>query len=193
MKNFVHEVFFGKNSLLSGLIALVVVGSIVLGCNCNTDTNTNTSTTSEPSTTANRASDTRTSDADPNGPPSDAVIEGMVKETIAEFNEAIQSGDFAAIHANASQDFQNTYTVDEMKTAFKSYTDKKDVVEPIFEKIPTMPAKFTTPAGIRTEKNLKILMTKGEFETKPFKTRFDFEYVMRDGQWKLLKLIVNVP
>lgn len=190
MKSFVREVFFGKNSLLSGLIALAVVGTIALGCNCNTDKNTNTASTSNSSTAP---SDTKPAETNTDGPPSEAVVEGLVKETIAEFNDAIQSGDFATIHANASQDFQSTYSIEQMETAFKSYTDKKNVVKPIFEKVPTMPAKFTTPAGIRTEKSLKILMTKGEFDTKPFKTRFDFEYVMRGGEWKLLKLIVNVP
>lgn len=191
MKSFVQEVFFGKNSLLSGLIALAVVGSIALGCNCNKSVDFgNTSSTSNSSSTP---SDTRPTDTNTDGPPSQAVVEGLVKETIAEFNEAVQSGDFADLHANASKDFQSTYTVDQMETAFKSYIDKKSVVAPIFSKVASTPAEFTTPPGIRTEKGLKILMAQGEFKTKPFKTRYDFEYVIRDGEWKLLKLIVNVP
>jgi hypothetical protein len=190
MKNFVREVFFGTNSLLSGLIALAVVGSIVLGCNCNKEFGTNTSSTSNSSTTTTPA-DTKPSDTD--GVPSTSVVEGLVKDTIAEFNDAVQSGDFSAMHANASQDFQSTYSVEEMETAFKSYTEKKKVVAPIFSKIPSMSADFSSPPGLRTEKSLKILMAKGEFNTKPYKTRFDFEYVMRGGEWKLLKLIVNVP
>jgi len=80
-----------------------------------------------------------------------------------------------------------------MKTAFKSYTDKKSMVVPLLNKVDDMSAEFKVPPGIRSEKGLKILMAQGEFKTKPYKTRFDFEYVMRGGSWKLLKLVINIP
>jgi hypothetical protein len=35
-------------------------------------------------------------------------------------------------------------------------------------------------------------MTKGKFATKPNPITFDYEYVKRDGRWKLLKLIVKM-
>ena len=125
--------------------------------------------------------------------PSNAVVEGLVRDTIAKFSDSVESGDFSDIYDSASSDFQSTYSIGEMKTAFKSYTDKKSVVVPIMKKTEDISAVFSTEPGLRTEKSLKILMVAGEYKTKPFKTRFDFEYVLREGEWKLLKLVINIP
>ncbi|MEQ1603821.1 MAG: hypothetical protein ABL999_03045 [Pyrinomonadaceae bacterium] len=189
MKKLISGLLFGKDARISGLIAMAVVGTFVLGCNCGKDFNLgNSSSESNSTSTSNTKSDT-TSDSIP----SNSVVEGLVKETIDEFRDAISSGDFSDLHRNASQDFQSTYTVDQMKTAFRSYTDKKSMVVPILEKAGNMSADFTVPVGTRSEQNLKILMAKGEFKTKPYKVRYDFEYVFRGGEWKLLKLVINIP
>ncbi len=192
MRSILKSLFFGSNNLITGAVALAVVLSIALGCNCNKDFNLGNTTSSSNDTRPSNDDRTDT-DASTSGVPSESVVEGLVKETLSDFAEAVDSGDFSDLHAKASQDFQSSYTVDQMKTAFKSYTDKKRVVMPIFNRVETTSAKFTTPPGLRTEQNLKILMAKGEFPTKPFKVRYDFEYVYRGGEWKLLKLIVNVP
>lgn len=189
MKNLITELVFGTNAKLSGVIALAVVLSVALGCNCGKDfdlanlaKNTNTGGFSNSS-----------NDTSDGSVPSNTVVEGLVKETMREFADAVDTGDFNAIYDNASSDFQGTYTVDEMKTAFKSYTDKKKVVVPILNKIEGTDAEFDSPPSIRTEKGLNILVAKGKFKTKPFQTRFDYEYVMRGGEWKLLKLVINIP
>ena len=189
MKRLFNELVFGKNGQVSGLIALAVVLSIALGCNCG-KTFDLSNLSKESNTTSPSNSKTETSD---DSVPSDSVVEGLVKDTLSQFSDAVESGDFSELHANASTDFQSTYTVDEMKTAFKSYTSKKSLVVPIMGKASSMDADFTRPPSIRTEKGLKILMAAGEFKTKPFKVRFDFEYVMRGGEWKLLKLVINIP
>lgn len=191
MKKLIHEIIFGRNSLLSGVIAMAVVGSIALGCNCkdrfdlaNIAKNDNSS-----STASNTATDEKTDDS----VPSDSVVEGLVKSTTADFGEAVSNKDFSELYDKASQDFQNTYTVDEMDKAFKSYTDKKSVVVPILKKVESTDAEFTSEPSIRKEKGLSILVAKGKFKTKPYNVRFDYEYVMRGGEWKLLKLVINIP
>lgn len=188
MKKLVSGLLFGKDAKLNGLIAMLVIGTFVLGCNCNKDFNFNSSSESNSSTVSNTKSDSSDDSI-----PSKDVVEGLVKETINKFADAIESGNFSDLHEYASTDFQSSYTVDEMKTAFKSYTDKKSMVVPLLNKVDGMSADFSVPPGIRTEKGLKILMAKGEFKTKPYKTRYDFEYVMRGGSWKLLKLVINIP
>lgn len=191
-----NSLFFGKSAKASGLIAFAVIGLIALGCTCNkgfdlgniAGESNNTKKSDEPADTK------KTSDTDAeNGVPSQDVVEGLVKETIADFAEAVESGDFSDLHDKASQDFQSSYTVEEMATAFKSYTDKKTVVVPILKKVANTDAKFASEPSIRKEKGLSILMAEGEFPTKPYKVRFDYEYVMRDGEWKLLKLVINIP
>ncbi len=189
MKTLARSLFIGSNNLVTGVIALAVVLSIALGCNCNKDL----ANLGKEDTPSNSVSNTRTDTTSSSDVPSNSVVEGLVKDTISQFADAVDSGNFADLHSNASSDFQATYTVDQMATAFKSYTDKKRVVVPILEKADDMSAKFKNDPSIRTEKGLKILVAEGEFPTKPFKTRFDFEYVNRGGEWKLLKLIVNIP
>lgn len=189
MKKLINEILFGKNTMASGMIALAVVSSVALGCNCGKDFDlSNISKGSNTGGFSNTSSDTSDGSV-----PSNTVVEGLVKETMSEFADAVDTGDFNAIYNNASSDFQGTYTVDEMKTAFKSYTDKKRIVVPILRKIDATDAEFDSSPSIRTEKGLSILVAKGKFNTKPYKTRFDYEYVMRGGEWKLLKLVINIP
>ncbi len=193
MKKLYVELFYGKNATLSGLLALSIVGTIALGCSCGklfdlakTSQGNETANSSSP----DNVSGTKTGD---DSLPSTEVVEALVKETISQFEDAVDSGDFSVIHEKSSSDFQSTYTVDEMTEAFKSYTDKKSIVVPILKKAEKLDAEFSSPPSVRHEKNLNILMAAGNFPTKPFGLRFDFEYVMREGEWKMLKLVINIP
>ncbi len=192
MKRSINSIFFGGNTLISGIIALAVVGSIALGCNCNKSFdlgNISSSSNSSSGTSKDTPADTgKNGDV-----PSDSVVEGLVKDSTEQFAEAIQSEKFDDLRSNASTDFQNTYSADEMRDAFKSYISKKSLVVPILRRAKDADADFTTPPSIRTEKGLKVLMANGKFPTKPYAVRFDYEYVMRGGEWKLLKLVVNIP
>src|ERR1051325_4738465 len=62
--------------------------------------------------------------------PPDNELQSLVKETTADFADAIDSEDFSKLHSKASTDFQSTYTVEQTKTAFSTFIDKKDVVLP---------------------------------------------------------------
>ncbi len=196
MKKLVSNILFGKDARVSGLIALTIVGLIALGCSCGKDfnfsdlaSNSNANSNSRNSNVASNDDDDKSSDE----VPSESVVESLVKETTSEFSEAVDSEDFNQIHSNASSDFQSTYTVDEMTAAFKSYIEKKKIVVPILKKVAASDAEFSKPPSIRTEKGLNILVANGKFPTKPYNVRFDYEYVLRDGDWKLLKLVINIP
>ena len=191
MKKLINDILFGTNARSSGLIAVAVVGLIALGCTCGKDFNlSNLSSNSNSGRNTEISTNTSTGSDDL---PSESEVESLVKDTTALFAEAVDSGDFSEIYAASSTDFQNTYTVDEMTTAFKSYTDKKSVVVPILNKTAAADADFTSPPSIRKEKGLDILVATGKFPTKPYNVRFDYEYVKRGGDWKLLKLVINIP
>ena len=186
MKKLVNEIVFGKNATVSGVIALMIVLSFVLGCNCGKNLGIgNTSNTSSP---ANSKTPDSTGEV-----PSNAVVESLVKGTMAEFAAAVQSEDFSSLYNNSSTNFQHTYTLDEVKTAFKSYTDKKKLVVPILKKIPTTKANFTKEPTIENEKGSDILVASGKFPTKPVGVRFDYKYIKISGEWKLLNLVINIP
>ncbi len=184
---FLHELIFGKNPFLSGIIALALVGSIALGCNCGRSL---ADLAESSNTAANTASNTET---DNETVPSTSEVERLVKATTAEFADGVESGDFSDLYANASQDFRRTYTEDQIKTAFRSYTSKKKIVLPVLKKVPASDAEFSPDPSIRTQSGLQILVAKGKFPTKPYAVRYDYEYVMREGDWKLLKLVINIP
>ena len=39
---------------------------------------------------------------------------------------------------------------------------------------------------------MSILMADGKFNTKPLPVTFEYEYVKRDGKWKMLKLVIKL-
>ncbi len=191
MKNLVKKALFGGNNIVSGCVALAVVMSIALGCNCNKEFDLANLGKSEPSNSAsNTATDSRSDSA---SVPSNSVVEGLVKETIEKFSDGVETGDFTDLRDYSSANFQNTYTADQVAEGFKSYTDKKKLVVPILKKAEAKDAEFDRSPSIRREKGLDILSASGKFATKPYGVRFDFEYVMLGGEWKLLKLVINIP
>ena len=124
--------------------------------------------------------------------PPDNELQSLVKETTADFANAIDTEDFSRLHSKASSDFQATYTVDQAKAAFETFIDKKDVVLPSLKNAAGTTPTFSPAPSIRSEKGLNILVTKGEFPSKPYPVKFEYEYVWRDGGWKMLKLVINM-
>lgn len=187
MKNLVTRVFFGANNIVSGSLALAVVLSIALGCNCTKDLDLANLANSSNSA-ANSATPTTEAEV-----PSNAVVEGLVKETIEKFGDAVQTGNYSELHEYSSSNFQRTYTVEQVADGFKDYTKNKKMVGPILSKAVQLDAEFDRPPTVRKEKGSSILVASGKFKTKPYNVRFDFEYIMLGGEWKLLKLVINIP
>lgn len=190
MKNFATTLLFGKNAVLSGLIALAIVGAIALGCSCNKDFGDIGKTDNSNSTSSNSASNSST--ADTGGIPGDSTLQSMVKETTADFAKAIDANDFSEIYEKSSTDFKNTYTEEQMGEVFKDFVTKKKLILPSLNKVDSSTAEFSPAPRIRTEQGLEILVLNGKFPTKPVNVKFEYEYVKRAGQWKLLKLIINL-
>lgn len=124
--------------------------------------------------------------------PPDAELQSMVKETTADFANAIDTEDFSKLYSKASSDFRSTYTVGQAKNAFSTFIDKKDAVLPSLKNAGGTSATFSRPPTIRTEKGLNILVAEGQFASKPYPVKFEYEYVWRDDGWKMLKLVVNM-
>ena len=187
MKNILNKLVNGKDNKLSGLIALAVVLSIALGCNCTKGLDLGNSSSSSNSSSDNPFSNSSSSSDDSDGEmPGDALLKALVKETTADFAAAISSGDFANMYEKASPNFQASYTKDEFQNAFKDFINKKRQVLPILAKAVLSDPEFTSSPRLRTEQGLSILVTEGKYATKPLPITFNYEYIKRDGQWKLL-------
>lgn len=189
MKNIFSKLLNGKDNRLNGLIALAVVLSIALGCNCNKSVDLgNTSSNSSSDNPFNSS----TSSSDSNGVPGDALLNALVKETTADFAAAISAGDFSNMYEKASTDFKSTYSKDQLQDSFKDFIAKKRQVLPILSKAISTDPEFTSAPRIRTEQGLDILVTEGKYTTKPLPVTFNYEYVKRNGSWKLLVLKIYI-
>jgi hypothetical protein len=176
--------------LLNGIIAVTIIASIALGCTCGKALDLgNISQSGNSSTTSN--SDDTTSDSN-SEVLSSSTCQAMVHELTSDFARAVDSNNWSDIYEKASTDFQNTYTEDQMRNAFKVFVDKKRVVKPVLDKTDSMSPDFSPSPYIRTEKGLSILVLNGKFATKPVPLNFEYEFVNRGGEWKMLKLIVKL-
>ena len=188
MKTIISKFLFGKNNMLSGLIALGIVASIALGCNCGKDFDLANLAKNANSRSVNSSSDSDTDDA----MPSKELLDALVAETTADFNYAITLNDFSKMYEKASSDFKSTYTQQEFENTFKGFVEKKKVIIPILAKTVTMDPELSPEPYIRHEQGLDILVVNGKYATKPVPMTFEYEYVKRNDQWKLLKLIVKL-
>jgi len=192
MKNLAAKIFLGKDDKFGALIALGIVALIALGCSCG-DTFDLSNLAKNDNTSRTASNDTPFGGTEENSEmPDERLLKALIKATTAEFANAISTEQFSTLYNNASSDFQATYTEEQMKNVFKPFIDKKKVVVPILAKSLPMEPEFSPEPSIRTEQGLSILVANGKFATKPFPTNFEYEYVKRGGQWKMLKLIVKI-
>jgi len=189
MKTTISNLLLGKNNVISGLIALALVATIALGCTCGKNFDlANIAKNAEKGSTNTSSDD---SEADSDLPERD-LLDALVAETTADFNYAVTLNDFSQMYEKASSDFKNTYTQEEFKNTFKEFVDKKRVISPVLAKAVAMDPMFSPEPYIRTENGLDILVVNGKYATKPVPVTFEYEYVKRNDQWKLLKLIVKL-
>ena len=193
MKKLAAELLFGKNSMFSGIVALLIVGAIALGCTCNKElgnlgkdddstTASNTSSTSEPTDAPVKKADASTGQV-----PSSEQLQDLAKTTILDFNDALQTKDFSNFHRNISKPFQKEASPERFKQVFKAFIDAG--ID--FEEIRTMQANFTTPSTIDKSVGGKQLKLKGNYATSPRRTNFELKYIPEEDEWKLISIEIN--
>lgn len=165
MKNTIYRNAFEKYNKYSAVAALLIVFLVVLGCGGGEK---------------------------PAAPPTEAEAQTLLKATMADFAKAIETGDFKSFREGASKEFQSQFSDEQVKTTFKTFTDKKDVVAPILREASTMNPTFSPAISVREEKGYHILVANGTFATEDVPTKFQNEYVYQDGKWKLLKIQINL-
>lgn len=188
MKNLINTLLFGRDKF-SFLIALGIVCAIALGCSCGKDFDLSNIGKESNTTSTSSNSTTNGSDEDI---PAEGDLESLVKDTTDDFQKAIDSNDFSTMRENASSDFQSQFSEQQMEDAFKQYVQNKKIVLPVLNNALTQTPTFSPAPSIRTERGLNILVLSGSFPSKPRVLKFETEYIKRDGEWKLLKYVVNM-
>lgn len=143
------------------------------------------------STTPNN-SDRSTSGKTDKDLPSDADVESLVKDSLADFGAAIDAEDFTNYRANTAKSFQQEFSADLLKNTFRVFISKKDATVPSLNNVADKSPSFTDGPRIRTEKGAKILVANGKFPTRPYAVQFETEYESEDGTWKLRKMRVQM-
>lgn len=191
------ELLKGRNNLANGLIAMLIVSTVVLGCTCNKDDGFNFGSNSE---TTEKSDDSKKDDkkevddavdasfdADEDEVPTRAQSRALVRETLDEFNDAVTSGDFSDFHKGIAKSWNRTSKPADFEKGFKEFIDQKIDIsriegeEPVFDPSPKIDKKY----------GKKVLFLKGAYETKPLPVNFNLEYIVDDDKWKLVFIGVD--
>ncbi|HEY0462497.1 MAG TPA: hypothetical protein VGC97_25405 [Pyrinomonadaceae bacterium] len=194
MKQLINEILFGKNSMVSGIIALAIISAIGLGCFCNKDkleglTNTGSTTPSPSASASPSPSPTKSytkADASKNALPSEDEMQDIVKKTLLDFNDSLQKEDFTDFYGKISKYWQKQTSPEKLKTSFQGFIDGNADLSPIKD----MTAKFTRGPETTRSLGMKTLEADGEYPTSPITTKFELKYIVEGKEWKLVGINV---
>jgi hypothetical protein len=111
--------------------------------------------------------------------------EVVIKATLLSFNDANVTGNYTVFHAKVAKAFRDQHGPDKFATAFKVFHEKRIDFDIIAAKTPVS----TSEAKIDDR---GVLNLRGYFPTEPSRVNYDLDFVMSDGEWKLLRIDVNV-
>lgn len=117
--------------------------------------------------------------------PSEAEMKQLTDATLLSFNSAVQSQDFSAFHKSIAKLWRDQATPDQLKTAFKSFIEKKFDIGSVVKSVkPTFdPAPAINSDG--------VLVAQGSYPIKPDKLSFELKYLNEEGAWKLVGINVK--
>ena len=191
--------FGAKSNFVNGLLALIIISLIVLGCTCNEkdgfnfgkkDDDTSDSANkkqSEDTVEENAGDDDGTFKADEDEVPTISQAEGLVKTTLMRFNEAVQKGDFTDFHKTVSDNWRSSSKPGDFNKGFKEFIDKEIDISRIRDEDP----RFSPKPYIDKKYGKQVLFLKGSYETEPLPVNFNLEFIVDDDEWKLVFIGVD--
>lgn len=204
MKNLINKLLFGKDRF-SGVLALIIISLIALGCTCGKDFDL-ANIGKEESNTTRTAANTEDSNEDPFGTPatqdktsttkadastgevpSDEQLQDLVKTTLLDFNAAVMSEDFTEFHSNICKPWQKQTTPESLKSVFQGFIDKNITIG----SISSLDAEFSPEPTVGREVGFKTLKLKGKYPTSPRVTKFELNYIPEGKEWKLSKIEID--
>jgi hypothetical protein len=118
-------------------------------------------------------------------PPEPAQQEILIKTTLMTFNDANLTQNYTVLHSKLSKPFRDQFSPDRLKEVFKPFVEQKIDIDLIAAKTPVA----DKPAEVDDR---GVLSLNGHFDTTPSHVFYDLGYVMSDGEWKPIKINVNV-
>jgi hypothetical protein len=109
----------------------------------------------------------------------------LIKTSLLTLNDADLTGNYAVLHAKLSKPFRDQFSPDQLKNSFKPLADQKADLA----LIAGMPPIATSEAAIDGR---GALILRGYFDTKPSRLNYELDFLPSEGQWKPLKLFVDL-
>jgi len=117
--------------------------------------------------------------------PGAELQEVLIKVSLLSFNDANVTGNYGVFHAKLSKPFRDQFPPEKLAQTFKEFRDKHIDFDIVAAK---------KPIGVEEPKisDNGILSIKGYFDTTPSRVNYDLAFIMSDGEWKLIKINVDV-
>lgn len=123
--------------------------------------------------------------------PPEAETTSMVKETLSDFADAVESENFESFHSKTSPEFQKQYSADRLKSKFFEFILDKDKTVPIINSAIEGEPTYTIDPYIKTQSGRKILVVNGRYPSK-VPVRFENQYLLSGNQWKIISVGVYI-
>jgi len=117
--------------------------------------------------------------------PDQTMQEVLIKSTLMTFNDANVTGIYTVLHAKLSKPFRDQFSPEKLKEAFKVFADKHIDFEIIAAKKPISTTDTTVD-------DRGVLALNGYFDTTPSHVYYDLKYILSDGEWKPIRINVDV-
>jgi len=117
--------------------------------------------------------------------PDKAVQEVIIKETLLTFNDANVTGNYTVLNAKLSKPFREQFPAERLKEVFKEFAAKHI-------DIAVVAAKTPIPSQEPTVTDSGVLKLYGYFDTSPSRVNYQLEFIMSDGEWKAIKINVDL-
>jgi opacity protein-like surface antigen len=111
--------------------------------------------------------------------------EVLIKATLMTFNDANVTGNYAVLHAKLSKPFRDQFPPEKLAAAFKIFRDNR--ID--FDLVVAKPPIASQPSRVSEQ---GVLMLYGYFDTTPSRVHYELEYIMSDGEWKPIRINVNL-
>ncbi|MGH6768384.1 MAG: hypothetical protein ACRECO_05105 [Xanthobacteraceae bacterium] len=118
-------------------------------------------------------------------PPSAILQEVLIKSTLLTFNDANITGNYTVLHARLSKPFRDQFPPEKLQAAFKAFHEKR--ID--FDIIAAKPPVLAKPAQVNDN---GVLSLHGHFDTSPSRVHFQLDYIMSDGEWKPVRINVQL-
>lgn len=117
--------------------------------------------------------------------PNPMLQEILIKVSLLTFNDANVTGNYTVLHAKLSKPFRDQYPPEKLKEVYKVFAQQHIDFDLIAARPPV-------PVEEAKVDDRGVLQLKGYFDTTPSRVNYDLGFIMSDGEWKLIRLNVNL-